>query len=134
MNDNENRELAYRTKMVEATGVRMRGEASARSRHPNRRCHTRSKCSDRVAQSPPERPKPVPASGTRGLTFTRGNSTLSSGDRHGIRSRDARSGGIIDRLDINFWSDDRHGLTISTEVWRLMSIPLAAALLQGTLD
>ena len=59
---------------------------------------------------------------------------MSSGDRHRIRSRDARSGRIIDRLDINFRSDDRHGLTIPTEVLWLTSIPLAAALLQGTFD
>jgi len=87
-----------------------------------------------VAQPPPERPEPVPASGTHSLTVTQGGSTLSSGDRYRIWCRDARSGRTIDRLDINFWSDDRHGLTISTEVLELMSIPLAAALLQGTFD
>jgi hypothetical protein len=37
-------------------------------------------------------------------------------------------------LDINFWSDGRRGLTIPTERLWLMSIPLAAALLQGTFD
>ena len=59
---------------------------------------------------------------------------MSSGDRHRIWTRDARSGGTIDRLDNNFWSDDRRGLTIPTEVLELMSIPLAAALLQGSFD
>ena len=87
-----------------------------------------------MAQPPPEPPKPVPAGGTHSLTFIQGGSTLSSGDRHRIWSRDARSGGTIDRLDNNFWSDDRRGLTIPTEVLELMSIPLAAALLQGTFD